>query len=72
MDNNSLSLKAYLVNGEVADIVQDANPKQAIEYFYPDSGAPVRILEFSIIDRDGKQCSVSISPAWIQIRDIVV
>jgi hypothetical protein len=72
MDNNSVTVRAYLVNGDVADIVQDANPKQAIEYFYPDSGAPVRILEFSIIDSNGKQCSVSISPAWIEIRDIVV
>ena len=72
MVTNTVSVKAYLVNGNVAEVLEDAAPKYAIEqYFYPDSGAPVRSLEIDIVDSKGKQYSISIFPSGIEVRDII-
>lgn len=53
---NRITVKAYLVNGDIADIITDAKPKEAIDnYFYPDSGAPVKTLFIGFVDDKGKE-----------------
>ncbi len=73
MAANRISVKGYLVNGSIAEVLINATPKEAIErYFLPDSGAPVQTLVIDIFDSDGKEHSISIFPGGIVVRNIIV
>jgi hypothetical protein len=66
MRKNIISVRAYLVNGDVNDILEEASPKEAIEsYLFPDMRPPVQTLVMNAVTSDGKQLSISISPTSI-------
>ena len=62
MKNNTISVRAYIVNGQVNDILDNDTPKTAIdEYLFPDSGAPVSTLEITVKTNEGQTISLSLS-----------
>jgi len=67
MKNNSISVRAHLVNGELTEILEEASPREAIEsYFVKDNGAPVQELIIKVRTRDGKMVSLYISPSRVE------
>ena len=62
MKNNTISVQAYLINGQLNDVVDNDAPQNAIEeYFFPDSGAPVSSLVITAKTNDGKTVTLSLS-----------
>lgn len=62
MKNNTLSVKAYIVNGDMADILEDATPDEAIEnYLCPDMRPPVQTIVIEAKTADGKLVKLSIT-----------
>ena len=57
---NTISVKAYLVDGGEMEILNDANPSQAIEqYLLPDTRPPVQTLVFAAYTDEGKLIKLS-------------
>jgi hypothetical protein len=66
MNNNTISVSAYLVNGSVNDILTEASPMQAIEeYLFPDMRPPVQNLVITAKTKDGKLVTLSIGKTSI-------
>lgn len=62
MKNNTISMRANIVNGQINDILNNDTPKTAIdECFFPDSGAPVSSLTITAKTHDGKTITLSLS-----------
>ena len=69
MKNNTISVRAYLVNGDVNDILENASPKDAIEdYLFPDMRPPVQTIVIDAITDDGKKLNITISPTSITAK----
>ncbi|HEY5370500.1 MAG TPA: hypothetical protein VIJ75_16065 [Hanamia sp.] len=63
---NTISVRAYLVNGDVNDILENASPKEAIEnYLFPDMRPPVQTIVLDAVTAEGKKLNISISPTSI-------
>jgi hypothetical protein len=59
---NTITVKAYLVNGDMRDILIDTNPHNAIEeYFLPDTRPPVERLVIEAFSQEGKKVTLSIT-----------
>lgn len=65
MTNNTISVTANLINGSAHDILEDVSPKEAINYFYPDSGPPVTFFTIKAKTNDGKTVTLSLSESKI-------
>jgi hypothetical protein len=66
MRKNTISVRAYLVNGDINDILVNASPKEAIEdYLFPDMRPPVQTIVIEAITDDGRRLNISISPKSI-------
>lgn len=66
MTKNTISVTAYIVNGDLNEVLIDASPKEAIDqYFMPDMRPPVQTLVIKAIKNDGKEVSLSISNSSI-------
>ena len=62
MQRNTVSVTAYLVDGGINQILEEANPKDAIEqYLLPDMRPPVQTLVIEAQTDDGKTVVLSIS-----------
>jgi hypothetical protein len=67
MNRNSVSVRAYLANGDLHEVLEGADPKTAIEdYFMPDTPAPVRELILKVRTQDGQLVSLYISANRIE------
>jgi hypothetical protein len=65
---NTISVKAYIVDGSINDILEDASPKTALdEYFSPDTRPPVEELVISAFADDGRVVDIYITPKKIRV-----
>jgi hypothetical protein len=71
MDNNSVSVRAYLANGDLHEVLENVSPREALtKYFLPDSPAPVQELIVKVRTRDGRLVSLYITPDRIEAATI--
>ena len=72
MKANSISVIAKLVNGNEIDILNEANPTDAIEqYLFPDCRPPVKTLLIKARNEDGRGMTISLSSGYVALFDTV-
>ena len=50
---NNITLKLNLANSSVADLLENSNPNEFIEFITDDTGAPVKSMVLIIVDNNG-------------------
>lgn len=67
---NTVSIKAFLVNGDEADYLEDVTAEKAIEFLVGETGVPVQTLSIRLVDNNGKKYTISIFPGGVVVRNI--
>lgn len=71
MDKNTISVRAYLANGDLHEVLENVSPREALSsYFMPNSPAPVQELILKVRTRDGRLVSLYITPDRIEAATI--
>lgn len=61
MDNNTISVAVYMVDGGFNEILSNATPAKAIDdYLFPDMRPPVRVIVINAMTEDGKNITLSV------------
>ena len=69
MKNNTISVTAFIVTGEVNDILSDSTPHDAIEnYFCPDMRPPLETIVIKAKTDEGKTVLLSITQNSIHVK----
>jgi hypothetical protein len=66
MDNNSVSIRAYLTNGELREVLESGTPAQALHHLLPGTSADVQELILKVRTRDGRVVSLYINQQRVE------